>query len=749
MVLVILWFVGSVLLAVFPPPSTLAWWGYLYPPPMVVPTIKVTHSWLVGRGFRDGSVPISSVKNLGDWCVVAFRLLGNWGSDYLMHLGEGSGGGDGVQRVEPERGECLGDVLPRRGSWRSYLGSLMGDVVQNLEELRFEDEEDEALVVDARVATQLRNFIGKFLEYDATTISLGYRGESLASGGGRVSSVSTALGRGIESTSKAPKPKLVVKTKFDRISKVAKKNSEDVIMTGDKENNPMEKAYNAKRQTFLVILMKSCSLQRKEVVWPQMEEFRVALSECGLDDIGFSGEHFMEDMSIEAHARTMKEMSPLKSPGANGLGAVFYKRRIGMKGFFSLKLDMSKAYDRVKWPFIWVVMRSLVGEEFHHQRGLRLGDPLSPYVFAFYSEGLSALIRQAVVRGSLKGVRINRYTPLVTHFMFVDNCIIFGELEGVNARFWWQKSPKQKEIHWCSWKSLCTLKEQGGPGFRDLAKFNIALLAKQGWKLINGLGSLMSRLVQAKYFQSIDFWHAQLGSPPSYIWRSIWSSRKIVEMGVRWRVGSDKHVVTIMWAIWYMRNQQLHTGKSTGIEALTSFIKNHTQEFELAQRRFQASFPPQHVHWKLPRALWVKANFDASFNQASRNGWSGVNVRDEEGNILGSCKKKVIRITSSFAAEAMTAVHAIQLVIDMGLTRVCFEEDSGAVIQRLASNEQDISERENNLRKSQRENDYRNVKMAIATRKSQCEMKIALRFSRCDFYFALRFSFRIAILSLR
>ncbi|XP_039020916.1 uncharacterized protein LOC120152884 [Hibiscus syriacus] len=147
-----------------------------------------------------------------------------------------------------------------------------------------------------------------------------------------------------------------------------------------------------------------------------------------------------------------------------------------------------------------------------------------------------------------------------------------------------------------------------------------------------------------------------------------------------------------------MRNQQLHTGKSTGIEALTSFIKNHTQEFELAQRRFQASFPPQHVHWKLPRALWVKANFDASFNQASRNGWSGVNVRDEEGNILGSCKKKVIRITSSFAAEAMTAVHAIQLVIDMGLTRVCFEEDSGAVIQRLASNEQDISERENNLK---------------------------------------------------
>lgn len=55
-----------------------------------------------------------------------------------------------------------------------------------------------------------------------------------------------------------------------------------------------------------------------------------------------------------------------------------------------------------------------------------------------------------------------------------------NEIEGILAKFWWQRGADKRGIHWCCWARLSQLKEDSGMGFRDLAKFNVALLAKQG-----------------------------------------------------------------------------------------------------------------------------------------------------------------------------------------------------------------------------------------------------------------------------
>ncbi|GMI81993.1 hypothetical protein HRI_001868600 [Hibiscus trionum] len=363
-------------------------------------------------------------------------------------------------------------------------------------------------------------------------------------------------------------------------------------------------------------------------------------------------------------------------------------KRVGKKGHFALKLDMSKAYDRVEWPFIeammkkmgfsqqWislimlcissvsysVVLNGQVGQSFTPTRGLRQGDPLSPYLFLLCGEGLSSLLRQ---EQSGIGIRITRSAPRVSHLFFADDSLIFGEvttecaarllslledyercsgqvinysksgiffssncieytredvcrilrvsnlicpekylglpmvvgrnrkkafmairdrvvasiiawsprslsqggkevyikailqsiptytmscfllpktfcreLEAIMARFWWQHNKDQRGIHWCLWSDLCHLKENGGLGFRDMAKFNIALLAKQEWRLVSNPSSLVARLLRAKYFPTSDFLHASLGSTPSLTWKSIWSARGLLEKGLRYKVGS-------------------------------------------------------------------------------------------------------------------------------------------------------------------------------------------------------------------
>ncbi|KAH1032176.1 hypothetical protein J1N35_044350, partial [Gossypium stocksii] len=95
----------------------------------------------------------------------------------------------------------------------------------------------------------------------------------------------------------------------------------------------------------------------------------------------------------------------------------------------------------------------------------------------------------------------------------------------------------RKGIHWCDWKDLCSLKEDKGLGFQNLDKFNIAILAKQGWRLINFPNSLLARFLKAKYYPNSKFLNAQLGNLPSLTWKSIWVAKGLLKKGLCWRIG--------------------------------------------------------------------------------------------------------------------------------------------------------------------------------------------------------------------
>jgi hypothetical protein len=119
--------------------------------------------------------------------------------------------------------------------------------------------------------------------------------------------------------------------------------------------------------------------------------------------------------------------------------------------FCAYKVDLMKAYDRVDWRFLEVAMRRLgfcekwicwimtcvktvrfsvrfngkLLKSFKPSRGLRQGDPLSPYLFLLVGEGLSTLIQNQVNTGDLEELKICRRCPGITHLLFADDSLLF------------------------------------------------------------------------------------------------------------------------------------------------------------------------------------------------------------------------------------------------------------------------------------------------------------------------------------
>lgn len=66
------------------------------------------------------------------------------------------------------------------------------------------------------------------------------------------------------------------------------------------------------------------------------------------------------------------------------------------------------------------------------------------------------------------------------------------EINSLMLRFWWGQKETESKIALMSWEKLEHSKFMGGMGFRELECFNKALLAKQGWRLVQQLDSLVT-----------------------------------------------------------------------------------------------------------------------------------------------------------------------------------------------------------------------------------------------------------------
>ena len=88
-------------------------------------------------------------------------------------------------------------------------------------------------------------------------------------------------------------------------------------------------------------------------------------------------------------------------------------------------------------------------------------------------------------------------------------------------KFWWGSKGGHHKPHWVSWKAMTQPKGMGGLGFKDFELFNLAMLARQAWRLLQNPDSLAARVLKGIYFPNSSILQATLGGHPSQVWRAI------------------------------------------------------------------------------------------------------------------------------------------------------------------------------------------------------------------------------------
>ena len=88
---------------------------------------------------------------------------------------------------------------------------------------------------------------------------------------------------------------------------------------------------------------------------------------------------------------------------------------------------------------------------------------------------------------------------------------LYDHIESLISRFWWGRKNGERKIHRVKWLKLCENKVIGDMGFQNIRDFNLAILAKQGWRILKNLNSFMARTHKARYFPHQGVLHAKAG----------------------------------------------------------------------------------------------------------------------------------------------------------------------------------------------------------------------------------------------
>ncbi|XP_058754053.1 uncharacterized protein LOC131627225 [Vicia villosa] len=190
-----------------------------------------------------------------------------------------------------------------------------------------------------------------------------------------------------------------------------------------------------------------------------------------------------------------------------------------------LTVDFEKAYDCVSWGFLRYVLKRIgfgarwlswmegtvfsssisilvngsPTREFEASRGLRQGDPLSPFLFLFVAEGVAGMMRNAVAEGSFKGFQLSSDLSFEM-LQFADDTVLI--CDGSKENLWdflWGRSEGHRKVCWVSWEKICRPRKKGWLGVKNIEIFNLALMSKWGWRFLSDREVVWYKFLEFRY----------------------------------------------------------------------------------------------------------------------------------------------------------------------------------------------------------------------------------------------------------
>ena len=116
------------------------------------------------------------------------------------------------------------------------------------------------------------------------------------------------------------------------------------------------------------------------------------------------------------------------------------------------------------------------------------------------------------------------------------------KIKKIQRRFLWGGGLDLKKIAWIKWDQVCLPKEKGGLGIKDIDTFNLALLGKWKWNLMQEKGEIWTRVLESKYGGWRSFHEPRRAAQQSVVWwrdlkqtLNISHQGDIIQSNMRWK----------------------------------------------------------------------------------------------------------------------------------------------------------------------------------------------------------------------